>query len=247
MIRLGVNVDHVATVREARGIDVPDPVEAALRAEEGGADGIVLHLRRDRRHVQRRDLELLGRLVKTSLNLEMSVTEEMVKIAREVGPDQATLVPENRQEVTTEGGLDVTGNPDQVAEAVERLAGADIRVSLFVDPEPDQLEAARDVGAAAVELHTGDYAEAPDRSSDRRNQLERLRTASRAAAEEGLEVYAGHGLNYRNVGPVAALAPVEELNIGHALVARAVMVGMEEATRRMKRLMLRHASRGEAG
>lgn len=237
MTRLGVNVDHVATVREARGIDVPDPVEAALLAERNGADGIVLHLRKDRRHVQERDLDLLGRLVKTSLNLEMAVTDEMVEIARKHRPDQATLVPEDRQEVTTEGGLDVEGQLDTITRTVQRLQDADLLVSLFVDPDQRQLEAARETGADAVELHTGDYAETPARSEARRRSLDRLTEAAHRAAQEGLIVYAGHGLNYRNVQPVAALGPVRELNIGHALVSRAVLDGIETATRRMKQLI----------
>lgn len=246
MTRLGVNVDHVATVREARGIDVPDPVEAAHLAERSGADGIVLHLRKDRRHVQPRDLQLLGRTVKTSLNLEMAVTEEMIDRARDVGPDQVTLVPEDRQELTTEGGLDVRSHPDTIARAVEAIGSAGIRVSLFMDPDPDQLEAAADTGAHAVELHTGDYAETPPRSEARRAAIDRLDEAARTAADRGFEVYAGHGLNYRNVGPVASLAPVEELNIGHALVARAVMVGIEQATRTMKR-RIHHAEHRPEG
>lgn len=246
MTRLGVNVDHVATVREARGIDVPDPVEAALLAERNGADGIVLHLRKDRRHVQERDLDLLGRLVKTSLNLEMAVTDEMVEIARKHRPDQATLVPEDRQEVTTEGGLDVEGQSDTITRTVQRLQDADLRVSLFVDPDPHQLEAARETGADAVELHTGDYAETPARSEARRRSLDRLTEAAHGAAQEGLIVYAGHGLNYRNVQPVAALEPVRELNIGHALVSRAVLEGIQTATQRMKQL-IRRASRSVTG
>lgn len=240
MTRLGVNIDHVATVREARGIDVPDPVEAAHLAERSGADGIVLHLRKDHRHVQPRDLELLRRTVKTSLNLEMAVTEDTVERARDVGPDQATLVPEDRQELTTEGGLDVRSHSTPITRAVDSLQEAGIRVSLFLDPDPDQIESAAETGADAVELHTGDYAETPPRSEARRSALERLRDGARWAADRGFEVYAGHGLNYRNVGPVASLGPVEELNIGHALVARAVLVGIEQATRRMKQC-IRHA------
>lgn len=246
MTRLGVNIDHVATVREARGIDVPDPVEAALLAERSGADGIVLHLRKDRRHVQPRDLEVLRRTVKTSLNLEMAVTEDTVELAREVGPDQATLVPEDREELTTEGGLDVRSHQESVTRAVESLREAGVRVSLFLDPESDQLEAAAETGADAVELHTGDYAETPPRSEARDAAIERLREGARAAADRDFEVYAGHGLNYRNVGPVASLGPVEELNIGHALIARAVLVGIERATRRMKQ-RIRHAERHSEG
>jgi pyridoxine 5-phosphate synthase len=234
---LGVNVDHVATVREARGIDVPDPVEAASIVERHGADGITVHLRKDRRHIQERDLEILERTVKSRLNLEMAVTDEMIGIAREAAPETATLVPEDREEVTTEGGLDVLNHRDRVSDAVERLQDRDILVSLFVDPDTDQLDAAREVGADAVELHTGDYAETPIRSEAREKSLERLRTAAHHADEVGLETYAGHGLNYRNVGPIAAIEPVTELNIGHALVARSVIVGIGEATRRMKELI----------
>lgn len=237
MTELGVNVDHVATVREARGIDVPDPVEAASIAERHGADGITVHLRKDRRHIQERDLNILKETIKTRLNLEMAVTDEMVEVAREVEPETATLVPEDREEVTTEGGLDVVGHAERVSEVVDRLQQRDILVSLFVDPDEDQLDASRDVGASAVELHTGDYAETPIRSDQRRESLDRLRRAADYSDEIGLETYAGHGLNYRNVGPVAAIEPVTELNIGHALVARSVIVGIGEATRRMKELM----------
>lgn len=238
MTELGVNVDHVATVREARGIDVPDPVEAALLAEGGGADGITIHLRKDRRHIQERDLELLAETVKSRLNLEMADTGEMRDIARRVDPNQVTIVPEERDEVTTEGGLDVRNATDSLESSLAELGEGERTVSLFVDPEPDQLDAARDMGADAVELHTGDYAETPVQSDARREALERLADAADYAENLGLTCFAGHGLNYRNVQPVAALSPVEELNIGHALVARSVMVGIEEATRRMKDLIL---------
>ena len=238
MTELGVNVDHVATVREARGIEIPDPVEAALLAEQGGADGITIHLRKDRRHIQKRDLEVLRETAKTRLNLEMADTEEMRSIAREVNPEQITIVPEERDEVTTEGGLDVKNARDSLESCLNKLRKDHRTLSLFVDPDPDQLDAARDVGADAVELHTGDYAETPMRSPERRKALDRLADAADYARNAGLTCYAGHGLNYRNVEPVADLEPVEELNIGHALIARSIMIGIEEATRRMKDLMV---------
>ncbi len=237
MTRLGVNVDHVATVREARGIDVPDPVAAAHRAEHAGADGIVVHLRMDRRHVQERDVRILRQTVETQLNLEMSIEHEIVEFALDLGPDVATLVPERRQEVTTEGGLDVVSGGDRIREVVTRLVDRDIRVALFVDPSEDQLEASLEAGAQAVELHTGDYAETPPSGERREEALQRLRTAAARGAELGLEVAAGHGLNFRNVTPVAAIPEVEELNIGHALIGRSVLDGIEPATRDMKRLI----------
>lgn len=237
MTELGVNVDHVATVREARGIEIPDPVEAALLAEEGGADGITIHLRKDRRHIQERDLEILRETVKTHLNLEMADTQEMREIAGNIDPEQVTIVPEEREEVTTEGGLDVVNARESLQSSVATLQEGNRTVSLFVDPDPDQLDAARDVGADAVELHTGDYAETPIRSDERQRALERLADAADYALDLGLTCYAGHGLNYRNVEPVADLEPVEELNIGHALIARSIMVGIEHATRRMKKLI----------
>jgi len=233
MTELGVNVDHVATVREARGIGIPDPVEAALRA-----DGITVHLRKDRRHIQERDLEVLRETVKTRLNLEMAETKEIREIVREADPEQVTIVPEDRDEVTTEGGLDVVNARESLKSSVETLRQGNRTVSLFVDPDPDQLDAARDVGADAVELHTGDYAETSIRSQDRQKALERLGDAADYARDVGLTCYAGHGLNYRNVEPVADLEPVEELNIGHALIARSIMLGIEDATRRMKELIV---------
>lgn len=238
MTELGVNVDHVATVREARGISVPDPVKAALLAESSGADGITIHLRKDRRHIQERDLEVLTETVKSRLNLEMADTEEMRTIARRVDPNQVTIVPEERDEVTTEGGLDARNATDTLESSLEELKQSERTVSLFVDPDPDQLDAAREVGADAVELHTGDYAETPLQSEAREEALERLADAADHARNIGLTCFAGHGLNYRNVQPVAALSPVEELNIGHALIARSVMVGIGQATRRMKELIV---------
>ncbi len=237
MTELGVNVDHVATVREARGITVPDPVQAAYLAEQNGADGITVHLRKDRRHIQERDVNLLKKAIKTRLNLEMANTSDMRSIAGEVNPGQVTLVPEERDEVTTEGGLDVVGNRGRIEAGIRELKDREIRVSLFVDPEAEQLEASLEVGADAVELHTGDYSESPYRSAERDKSLNRLERAARHCESIGLACYAGHGLNYRNVQPVAALTPVEELNIGHALVSRAVMVGFEKATRQMKDLI----------
>lgn len=243
MTELGVNVDHVATVREARGIDVPDPVEAASIAERNGADGITVHLRKDRRHIQERDLDILKQTVKSRINLEMAVTDEMIDIAKNVNPETATLVPEDREEVTTEGGLDVVGQKERVKDAVGELRNHGILVSLFVDPDEDQLDASRDTGADAVELHTGDYAETPIRSGERGKSLERLSRSAEYSDSLGLETYAGHGLNYRNVKPIAALDPVQELNIGHALVARSVLVGIGRATRQMKKL-IREAENG---
>ncbi|MFB6344802.1 MAG: pyridoxine 5'-phosphate synthase [bacterium] len=238
MTDLGVNVDHVATVREARGIAIPDPVKAANLAEQSGADGITIHLRKVRRHIQERDVELLRETVKTRLNLEMANTPEMIDIAKETGPEQCTLVPEERDEVTTEGGLNVLEFEESLAETAESLRESGMLVSFFVDPDPDQLKASAEAGADAIELHTGDYAEAPLRSTERAKALDRLRTAADTAGDLGLTVFAGHGLNYRNVQPIASIEPIEELNIGHALVARSVMVGIEEATRRMKDLMV---------
>lgn len=237
MTELGVNVDHVATIREARGIDVPDPVEAAMIAERNGADGITIHLRKDRRHIQERDLNLLRKTVKTRLNLEMANTEEMRKIATDIEPEQVTLVPEERDEVTTEGGLDVVGLISSVSAGISELKEIGIRTSLFIDPEFEQLDAALESGADAVELHTGDYAEKAAGSEARRNALDRLREAADYTRSKDLTCYAGHGLNYRNVKPVSAIEHVQELNIGHSLVSRAVITGFAKATSRMKELM----------
>jgi len=233
--RLGVNVDHVATLRQARGVDYPDPVEAALLAEGAGADGITVHLREDRRHIQERDVEVLRRRLRVPLNLEMAVSEDVVGVALRVRPHAACLVPEKREEVTTEGGLDVAGQLERVAAVVARLGAAGIRVSLFVDPDPAQLAAGATAGAAAVELHTGDYANATPAGAAR--ELARLAAGATMAAQHGLLVHAGHGLTVANVGPVAALPEVEELNIGHGIVARAVIIGMAEAVREMKAAM----------
>jgi pyridoxine 5-phosphate synthase len=234
--RLGVNVDHVATLRQARRVPYPDPVAAAQMAELGGADQITIHLREDRRHVQDRDLRVLRQTVTTRLNLEMAATAEMVKIAYEVKPDECTLVPERREELTTEGGLDVAAGRDHVRKVVKTLRDADILVSLFIDPDVDQVRAAHRVEAQVVEIHTGRYCEAR-LEGDRRRELARIVDTVKAAAKLGLAVAAGHGLDYRNVGPVAATSEIEELNIGHAIVARAVLVGMERAVREMKGLL----------
>jgi pyridoxine 5-phosphate synthase len=233
MIRLGVNIDHVATVRQARRAAEPDPVAAAVLALLGGADGITVHLREDRRHIQDRDVRLLRQVVTTRLNLEMSVADEIVAIACDVRPDEATLVPERRAELTTEGGLDVVTHQDAVARAIEKLHGAGIEVSLFIDPDIRQAEMAHVLGARAIEIQTARYSEArtPD---DRQRELEALREAIDFARTAGLRVHLGHGLNYENVRPVVRLPAVEELNIGHSIVSRAVLVGMERAVREMK-------------
>jgi pyridoxine 5-phosphate synthase len=235
--RLGVNVDHVATLRQSRRTNYPDPVAAAVLCELAGADQITIHLREDRRHIQERDLQIMRRTVTTRLNLEMAATQEMVKIAYDVKPDVVTLVPERREELTTEGGLDVVGGREAVRKAVKTLRDAEIKVSLFIDPDLDQVKAAHRAEAEVVELHTGRYCDAR-LASDRRKELVRLVDACKAAAKLGLEVAAGHGLNYANVGPVAAIPEIEELNIGHAIVGRAVLVGMERAVREMKGLIV---------
>jgi pyridoxine 5-phosphate synthase len=234
--RLGVNVDHVATLRQVRRATYPDPVAAAVMAELAGADQITIHLREDRRHIQERDLQVLRRTVTTRLNLEMAVAQEMLRIAYEVKPDMVTLVPERREELTTEGGLDVVSGREAVRKAVKTLKDAEIEVSLFIDPDLDQVKAAHRAEAHAVELHTGRYCDAR-LAADRRRELNRLLDATKAASKLGLKVAAGHGLNYQNVLPVAAIGEIEELNIGHAIVARAVLVGMERAVREMKELL----------
>jgi pyridoxine 5-phosphate synthase len=234
--RLGVNVDHVATLRQARRATYPDPATAAALAELAGADQITIHLREDRRHIQDRDLLVLRKTVATRLNLEMAAAQEMVKIAWEVKPDTVTLVPERREELTTEGGLDAVGARDHVRRVVKTLRDADIEVSLFIDAEIDQVKAAHRAEAQTVEFHTGRYCDAR-LASDRRRELARLVDACKTAAKLGLQVAAGHGLNYQNVLPVAAIPEIEELNIGHAIVARAVLVGLERAVREMKELL----------
>jgi pyridoxine 5-phosphate synthase len=236
MPTLGVNIDHVATVRQARMTNEPDPVWAATLAELGGADGITLHLREDRRHIQERDLQLLGQTVAVKLNLELACSDEVLGIACQVRPHQATLVPERREEITTEGGLDVVGQRQKVAAAVKRLQEAGIVVSLFLDPDSAQIEAGIATGATAVELHTGGYAHA-SASFAADEQLETLLVAGRQVHDAGLLLHAGHGLTYRNVRPVAEIPHICELNIGHSIISRAIMVGLEQAVRDMKRLI----------
>jgi pyridoxine 5-phosphate synthase len=242
-IALGVNIDHVATLRQARRARYPDPLSAALMAEEAGADSITLHLREDRRHIQDRDVVVMREALQTRMNLEMAVTEEMLRIAQQVRPQDVCLVPESRQEVTTEGGLNVAGQSARIADAVAALAGAGIRVSLFIDPDAAQIDASRRAGAPVIELHTGAYAEAE--GGARAREFERLRSAAQHAASLGLTVNAGHGLNYHNVEPIAAIAEIIELNIGHAIVARALFDGLAQAVRDMKQLM--RAARAAAG
>ena len=246
MIHLGVNVDHVATVRQARGTPYPDVVEAALAAERGGADGITAHLREDRRHIQDADIRALLAAVRTKLNLEMAVTPEMVALACRAKPADVCLVPERRQELTTEGGLDAAGQEATVAEAVRRLRDAGIRVSLFIDADAPQIDAAARMGAAAVEIHTGRYADAVDEAA-RRAELARVRAGVERAHAAGLIVNAGHGLTVGNVAPIAALPQVHELNIGHSIVARALFIGIEAATREMKARMTAARNRGLRG
>ena len=236
-IALGVNVDHVATLRQARGTRYPDPVAAALAAERSGADSITIHLREDRRHIQERDLEIMQRTVLTRVNLEMAITDAMLNIALRVRPADGCLVPEKREELTTEGGLDVAGQVDAVSRACRRLEDAGIRTSLFIDPDPAQLEASAACGAPVVELHTGTYADAPDRNRQAR-ELDRIREAAVYGDRLGLTIHAGHGLHYHNVQPVAAIESIVELNIGHAIVARSVIDGIGKAVADMKALML---------
>lgn len=234
---LGVNIDHIATLRNARGTQYPDPVQAAFIAEQAGADGITVHLREDRRHITDRDVRLLRQTIQTRMNLEMAVTDEMVDIACELKPHFCCLVPEKRQEVTTEGGLDVAGQLDKMTVAVERLTQAGILVSLFIDPDQRQIEAAVSVGAPYIEIHTGAYADA-ECELKRQAEFERIAQAARFANERGLKVNAGHGLTYHNVLPIAALPEMHELNIGHSIIGRAVMSGLPEAVSAMKQLML---------
>lgn len=235
MPELGVNIDHVATIRQARKTYEPDPVAAAVLAELAGADSITIHLREDRRHIQDRDLRVLRETVTTKLNLELSVADEIVGIACQAKPEQATLVPERREEVTTEGGLDVSAHLVAVARAVKRLQAAGIVVSLFIDPDPRQIQISKELGAEAIELHTGQYALA--RGAERQRELAALIAAGKLAGELGLRLHAGHGLNYHNVRPVATIAGMLELNIGHSIISRAVLVGLERAVREMKALL----------
>ncbi len=235
-MELGVNIDHVATLRKVRGTSYPDPVKAALLAEAAGADLITLHLREDRRHILDRDVERLRPLITTRMNLESAVTEEMIAFALRIRPQDVCLVPEKREELTTEGGLDVVQGFDRVQEATRRLRAAGIRVSLFIDPEPEQLDAAHALGAPVVELHTGRYAETE--GDDMARELQRIRMAATHGARLGLRVNAGHGLHFGNVAAIAAIPELRELNIGHAIVAEAVFMGWQPAIREMKRLML---------
>ena len=234
---LGVNIDHVATIRQARGTDYPSVLQAAALAEEAGADAITIHLREDRRHIQDDEVEALCRQVTTRVNLEIAVTEEMLAIAERNRPADVCLVPEKRQELTTEGGLDVARHHAQVKAACDRLQAAGIRVSLFVDPDPVQLQASADCGAPVVELHTGAYAEVE--GVEQAKELERLRRASEIGGDLGLQVNAGHGLHYENIHPIVDIPQLVELNIGHAIVARALFVGLGQAVREMRSLMIR--------
>jgi pyridoxine 5-phosphate synthase len=238
-MRLAVNIDHVATVREARRAREPEPVTAAILAELAGAEGITVHLRGDRRHIKDRDVELLRQVVTTKLNVEMAATPDMVKVAAEVKPDQVTLVPERPQELTTEGGLDVIGHGADLGEVIRRLHEARIRVSIFIDPDPRQVRKSRELDADAVEINTGAYSSAP--VMQRPGHVKRIVTVARVAARQGLEVLAGHGLTYVNVRPITAIPEIAELNIGHSVVSRAVLVGMERAVREMVALIKRRA------
>ena len=234
-IRLGINIDHVATIRQARRAAYPDPVHAALLAEQAGADSITVHLREDRRHIQDRDVRSLRPLLQTRMNLEMALTEEMLALACELCPADCCLVPEKRAEVTTEGGLDAASQVPRLSAAARQLAAADVRLSLFIDPDPRQVEAAARSGAPAIELHTGAYADSA--GATQAAELSRLLQCAQLGARLGLSVHAGHGLNYHNVQPVAAIREIVELNIGHAVVARAIFTGMRAAVRDMKALM----------
>ena len=241
-ILLGVNIDHVATLRQARGTRYPDPVKAALDAEEAGADGITVHLREDRRHIQERDVRVLKEVLQTRMNFEMGVTEEMLAFAEEIRPAHSCLVPERREELTTEGGLDVAGQEQRIRDAVRRLAAVGSEVSLFIDPDPRQIEASARVGAPAIELHTGRYADAEDPEEQTR-ELQRVREGVALGRSLGPIVNAGHGLHYHNVEPVAAIDGINELNIGHAIVAHALFVGFRQAVAEMKALMLAAATK----
>ena len=236
MAKLGVNIDHIATVRQARRGAEPDPVWGAAMCELAGADVITLHLREDRRHIQDRDARLLRETVRTKYNLELAATDEMVDIALGLKPDQVTLVPERREEVTTEGGLDVAGNRERITAVVEKLVGIGAEVSIFIDPEQAQVRASKEVGGTAVELHTGQYANART-TADIDSELDKLKSAGALVRESGLVLHAGHGLDYLNVIPVAQIEGIDELNIGHSIVSRAIFVGLTEAVREMKRLI----------
>jgi len=235
MVELGVNIDHVATVRQARRTVEPDPVAAAVLAELGGADSITVHLREDRRHIQDRDVMLLAQTIRTKMNFELSCAPQIVSIACDIFPAQATLVPEKREEVTTEGGLDLRPRSDVLRRAIDALHQKNISVSLFIDPDLEQVDIAKELGVHAVELHTGSYAET--RGAEQLRELQRLEHAAQRTLDLGLKLHAGHGLTYQNVKPVAAIPGMRELNIGHSIISRAVLVGMVEAVREMKRLM----------
>ena len=236
-ILLGVNVDHIATLRQARGTSYPDPAHAASVAEHAGADGITIHLREDRRHIQDRDAYVMAKTIQTRMNLEIAVTDEMIDIALEIQPEYVCLVPEKREELTTEGGLDVAGNLDKIKAATTRLSNEGIKVSLFIDADKAQLDAAKECNAPYVEIHTGAYADAQN-DADTQKELEHIRQGVEYAASIGLVVNAGHGLHYHNVKPIAAMPEIYELNIGHAIIARAAIDGLDKAVRDMKRLML---------
>jgi pyridoxine 5-phosphate synthase len=240
LIQLGVNIDHVATLRQARGTRYPDPVQAAIDAEQAGADGITLHLREDRRHIQERDVELIKQVLQTRMNFEMASVEEMVNYALDIRPEHCCLVPERREELTTEGGLDVVTRQKELAQTCARLKNAGIETSLFIDPDPDQVAAAAESGAPVIEIHTGSFADAASEES-RASELARVETAVKQGLDLGLQVNAGHGLNYHNVQDVAAIPGITELNIGHAIIARAVFMGLQEAVREMKSLMIEAA------
>jgi pyridoxine 5-phosphate synthase len=235
-ILLGVNIDHVATLRQARGTRYPDPIQAAIEAEQAGADGITLHLREDRRHIQQRDVAMLTDILQTKMNLEMAVTDEMLAMAELYRPADACLVPERREELTTEGGLNVTGQISKIKDACDRLAAAKVNVSLFIDPDMAQIDAAMECGAPVIELHTGRYADA-ETPGEMQHELNIIINAVEYAAKLGLQVNAGHGLNYHNVGAIAEISDIVELNIGHAIVARAMFTGFQSAVREMKQLM----------
>ena len=235
MPKLGVNIDHVATLRQARRTFEPDPVAAAILCQLAGAEGIVVHLREDRRHIQDRDLDILREIVRIKLNLEMAASEEMVEVASRVKPDQVTFVPERRQEITTEGGLDILSQASLLQETVERLKGEGMAVSLFIDPEPAQIQASARVGAEAVELHTGQYANSA--GEKRKEELAKLKEGAKLAGKLNLAVHAGHGLTYQNVRGVAAIKGIEELNIGHTIISRAVLVGLDKAVQEMLALV----------
>jgi pyridoxine 5-phosphate synthase len=242
MIDLGVNIDHVATLRQVRRTRYPSPVQAALMAESAGADLITLHLREDRRHIQDEDVKALRSVLTTRMNLECAITPEMIRIAIETRPSDVCLVPEKRAELTTEGGLDVVGRMNEVRKASDELMGAGIRVSLFIDPDEAQIRAAREVGVGVIELHTGRYAEI-EGNHTLEQELERLRSAAQLGVQLGMRVNAGHGLNYHNVQPVAGIPQISELNIGHAIVAQAIFVGWHGAVAEMKRLMIEARNR----